>query len=244
MTLECSGPAGQTGSTDWAAYATAYDLLALHNPEYKALMSGFETFLSSVEVPRVIYDVGGGTGNYTAIAANAFPDSAIRFIEPDPGMMGLAKRKLAGQKNIEFQNVSLEKLSVVDKADLIVCVHALYAMPNPAQRLKDLHDLLRPGGVLYLVDLGRYMAVSDWRRYLFLSILKAQGPIGALKIFWRGREIAKQNAAIYESQKKGEYWTHTEEEFAVAVKKAGFEILKQQPVYRGYSDLVVCRPKP
>ena len=67
----------QASNADWSAYATAYDLLSKHNPEYKALMQEFEDFLTGIDTPKIIYDVGGGTGNYTEIAARLCPDSSI-----------------------------------------------------------------------------------------------------------------------------------------------------------------------
>ncbi|WP_299350802.1 class I SAM-dependent methyltransferase [uncultured Shimia sp.] len=226
---------------DWSAYATAYDLLSEHNPAYQALLHEFEAFLATIETPQSIYDIGGGTGNYTEIAARACPDSEIRLIEPDPHMIEAAQAKLAAHRNIIYDNRALEAVGASSTADLIVCVHALYAMPEQEQRLKDMRRLLSPGGWLYLVDLGRYMNVADWRSYLFSSLRKEQGLAGALRVFWQGREIATQNKAIYEAQKTGVYWTHSEAEIVSLVTETGFEVIKHKPVYRGYSDLLVCR---
>ncbi len=239
--LDQSEKTDRLAHADWSAYARAYDLLSEHNPEYKALLQDFETFLTTIEPPELIYDIGGGTGNYTQIAARCCPESEIRFVEPDTGMTDLAKAKLAEFGNVSFQTCGLEGIEAQGKADLIICVHALYAMPAQEQRLGELRRLLRPGGLLYLIDLGRYMDVADWRGYLFRSLREKLGLLGALRVFWQGREIAKQNTSILNAQKKGVYWTHTSEEMASAVTDAGFEILRQQPVYRGYSDLLVCR---
>ena len=233
--------ADRSVSTDWGAYATAYDLLTQHNPEYRAIMRDFEAFTTTIETPRVIYDVGGGTGNYTEIAARAWPSSDLRFIEPDVNMLKLAKSKLVAHEHVRYQNLSLKDIDPQVKADLVICVHALYTMPEQEQRLSDLHCLIRPGGWLYLVDLGRYMNIADWRSYLFSTLKKELGLAGALRVFWKGREIAKQNTAIFEAQKKGMYWTHTPAEIASSVIAAGFEITRQESVYRGYSDLLVCR---
>ncbi|WP_408006071.1 class I SAM-dependent methyltransferase [Roseovarius atlanticus] len=229
---------------DWSAYATAYDLLSRHNPEYKALMKDFEAFLSKIEAPKIIYDVGGGTGNYTEIAARLCADSTICLVEPDPGMMRAAKAKLSAHKNVTYQNVGLESAKVPDRADLVISVHSLYAMPEPEHRLADIRRMLRPGGILYLIDLGRPMDVRDWRNFLFSSIRKEHGLLGTLRIFWQGRQIARQNKAIFKAQQDGTYWTHTAAKIASAVTAAGFEIIDQRSVYRGYSDLLVCRATP
>ena len=229
---------------DWSAYATAYDLLSTHNPEYRALMHDFETFLTTIKAPSLVYDIGGGTGNYTEIAAHSLPGSAISLVEPDAAMLRTSQSKHAPYANVTFHNIALEGFNPPEPADLIVCVHALYAMPGQAQRLEDLYRLLSPGGHLYLIDLGRYMNVSDWRSYLFSELRKEYGLGEALRIFWQGRQVSKQNKAILKAQKSGDYWTHTGTELAEEVAKVGFQILRQQSVYRGYSDLFVCRKSP
>ena len=245
MNFGRSEPDDRSVLVDWSAYATAYDLLCEHNPEYQALLHDFEAFLATIKTPRLIYDIGGGTGNYTEIAARACPGSEIRFVEPDAGMIGLARAKLAAHGNINYDTLAIEDVDAPPgTADLVICVHALYAMPAQEKRLGDLRRLLRAGGWLYLVDLGRYMNVADWRGYLFSILKKEHGLAGALRIFWQGREIAKQNKTILKAQKEGVYWTHTEAEIASAATVAGFEIIRQQSVYRGYSDLLVCRAMP
>jgi len=226
---------------DWSAYSSAYDLLSDHNPEYQALLHDFEAFLGTIEAPNVIYDIGGGTGNYTEIAARNCPESKIHLMEPDAQMIRSAESKLASYDNVTFNSIALENIEASGTADLVICVHALYAMPGQAERLNDLHRLLRPGGHLYLIDLGRYMNVSDWRAYLFSELRREHGLKEALKIFWQGREVAKQNKAILKAQKKGVYWTHSATEIAESVTAAGFEIIRQQSVYRDHSDLIVCR---
>jgi ubiquinone/menaquinone biosynthesis C-methylase UbiE len=237
-------PAGDPMYADWSAYATAYDLLSEYNPAYQALLQDFESFITTIEPPRVIYDIGGGTGNYTQIAARTFPESDIHLVEPDPAMIQKAHSKLFSNKNVSFENQTLEEFKAQGPADLVICVHALYAMTDQEQRLSDLRQLLRPGGHLYLIDLGRYMNVADWRGYLFAELKSRYGLIMALRVFWQGRQVAKQNKTINKAQKTGAYWTHSEAEIASAATAAGFNIIRQEPVYRGYSDLLVCRTRP
>ncbi|SHI34515.1 class I SAM-dependent methyltransferase [Wenxinia saemankumensis] len=232
---------GQSARTDWTAYATSYDLLSDHNPAYRALMEDFERFVGSIERPEVVYDIGGGTGNYTRIAARAFPDSRVRLVEPDSGMIARAKEKMSDLPNVGYDQRPLEQVAATEEADLVVCVHALYTMPDQEERLRDLARLLRAGGILYLVDIGRYLDLKDWRGYLFRQVAAKEGLLGALRIFWRGREITRANTEIGRSQQAGTYWTYEAGALARKAREAGLEVLRQDIVYRGYSDLVVCR---
>lgn len=226
--------------TDWSAYATSYDLLAEYNPAYQQLLDEFEKVLLKIEAPRLIYDIGGGTGNYSEIAARRCPDSSVHLVEPDLGMISRAKEKLSSYNNITYIDSALQEFEPSAKADLVICVHALYAMPAPKDRLADLRRLLRPGGTLFLVDIGRTLNVADWRSYFFSHLSREVGIAKALWIFWRGREIAKHNKSIIKAQKDKIYWTHTASEIADVVENAGFEIVEQKPIYRDYSDLLVC----
>ena len=93
---------------------------------------------------------------------------------------------------------------------------------------------VRAGGSILSILAATWM-------WLFSHLKEELGLVRALRVFWQGREIAKQNAAILKAQKQGAYWTHTGAEMAAEVTAAGFEIYRQQSVYRGYSDLLVCR---
>jgi len=227
--------------TDWSTYATAYDLLSLHNPAYRELLDHFRSFLGEIDGPELIYDIGGGTGNFTEIAAKLCPDSQIRLIEPDPGMIEIAKSKLSTRADIIFDTRAMQEIGSLEKADLVVCVHALYAMTNQEERLRDLAGLLRPGGMLFLIDLGRELDLTNWRKFLFRYLFATYGLLGAASIIWQGREIARQNRFIRNAQKNGLYWTYDEGKLAGKIAEAGFEILRTQPTYLGYSDLVVAK---
>ena len=243
MTIRDLDVAVTPAETDWTSYAAAYDLLAVHNPAYQDLLKDFESFLSTIETPDSICDLGGGTGNFAEIAARHCPDSRIHFVEPDAGMNRMAQAKLAGHAKVTYHACAFEDGLAVEPVDLAICVHALYTMPNPRQRLKDMHRVVKPGGTLYLIDLGRHLNLADWRSYLFRDLKARHGLIGALRIFWQAREIARQNANILAAQQSGDYWTHNQADFLAAVEDAGFDIIRQDTVYRGYSDLVVCRPR-
>ena len=81
--------ADRASRADWDKYASAYDLLLEHNPAYRDLRTELARFLGTIEAPERIYDIGGGTGNFTEIAAAAFPTSEILLAEPNPSMIAL-----------------------------------------------------------------------------------------------------------------------------------------------------------
>jgi len=58
------------------------------------------------------------------------------------------------------------------------------------------------------------------------------------------KDANKQNNYIQEIQIRGEFWTHTPEEFCETIQNVGFEILESSVTYRGVSDFVVVRKIP
>jgi len=85
------------------------------------------------------------------------------------------------------------------------------------------------------------MDISDWRAYLFRECRREIGLFQTAKLFWNGREIARQNRFIRQLQDSGQYWMHTDKEFTEAVQRTGLKVLEAKTVYRGYSDLVICQ---
>lgn len=232
-----------TGAVNWTRYADAYDLLLDYNPAYQALIEDFQAFLNHADLPDVpeVLDAGGGTGNFSEALLRHRPDAVLCLAEPDPGMRAKAQQKLASFGRARLAPVAFEQFDDDTAFDLIICTHALYAMPAPETRLKQMYNLVKPGGWLFLIDFGRQMNVWDWRLYMMWQLVRKVGVREAMRIAREGKEIAVQNNLVAERQKAGDYWTHTPGELESALTTAGWIVLKQRPVYRGYSTLAVCK---
>ncbi len=62
----------------------------------------------------------------------------------------------------------------------------------------------------------------------------------AVRAFWKGRFIRRQNIAIAKKQQCGEFWVHTPEQFRHAIESAAFSVQRQEVCFRGYSDFIVA----
>lgn len=231
---------------NWTQYSTAYDLMADNNPEYQQILDRCQRHLSGCDpagTTRVL-DIGAGTGNFSLLAARTLPLASVVHLEPDPGMNSRlsAKRAALGLENLSLREQPVQDAEFpVASMDLIVCVHALYTMPDPRAQLCRLTSWLRPGGHAFLCDLGRALDVNDWRRFLFRHLLREKGPLRAISLVLRGRQVARQNHNIARLQRAGKYWLHTPAEFRAAVEQSGLLIEEQDVMYRGCSDLVLAR---
>ncbi len=230
---------------NWSAYAGAYDLMAQHNPAYRELLEDFEDQLGHWDVREgsLILDVGGGTGNFSCLAADRLPGSRVVLADASREMLGEATRKARtrGLDNLELLHVDLEATHFEPGSiDYAVCVHTLYTLNRPLELLERIHEWLRPGGAFYVCDVGRVIDTGDWARFLFRELQPRLGLARALHLFWRGRPVATANRHIAAAQRRGCYWVHRPGEFARALRKVGFRSDRQRLAYRGISDLVVC----
>ncbi len=101
---------------------------------------------------------------------------------------------------------------------------------------------LRPGGLLFFVDLGRIQDTTEWTSFLVKSNAKRLGLFATLRILLNeGRVISRANRKIAEAQREGVYWQHSTTEIRDTLAGIGFELDDVRPVYRGYSDLALAR---
>ena len=227
---------------DWTAYSNEYDLLLKHIPEYQSLISDFSVFVQDrVSSADKILDVGAGTANYSHAVLRVNSEQNITILEPDAGMINVAQAKLSDFRNLTFLESTLEETPLTNTFDGVVWGHSLYTMPDPVKRLQEVRSACKDGAWLYIVDIGRRMDVGEWRRYLLSHLFKTIGIWETLKLTWQSRQVAEQNRQVMNYQDSGRYWMHSPDEFREALTKTGWAIECQKVVYRGFSDLAICR---
>jgi ubiquinone/menaquinone biosynthesis C-methylase UbiE len=135
-----------------------------------AAMSGqiFDATLLDVTLPLVpglparlkagidVADLACGSGHAINLMAKAFPKS--RFIGLDFSEEGVAagrkEARALALKNAKFQAQDIAKLPGKEQFDLITVFDAIHDQAKPRQVLKNIYNLLRPGGVFLCVDVA------------------------------------------------------------------------------------------
>lgn len=237
-------------SVDWNSYARCYDLLCSLNPAYLELLSEFTSFINRAHLPvgSRILDLGGGTGNFFchALPREISQSCELMHLDFDSEMLAIASEKYQRQSlNVKTIHRDASKaVFPVGSLDCILSVNALYAMPEPAAILERAFHWLRPGGLLFLVDLGRIQDTTEWTSFLVRSNAPKIGLFRTLRILLNeGRVISRVNRKIAEAQRNGAYWQHATDDMGFTLERIGFELDALRPVYRGYSDLA-CATKP
>jgi SAM-dependent methyltransferase len=111
--------------------------------------------------PRVIVDLGAGTGTGTLALAGRFGDSRVHSIDASPGMLdrlraaataaGMADRVEAHLLDLDGDWPAVAPANV----DLAWAALSLHHVTDPDRLLQQAYGTLRPGGVLVVIEMTR-----------------------------------------------------------------------------------------
>jgi SAM-dependent methyltransferase len=104
--------------------------------------------------PRTIVDVGTGTGVYLALISKepALAGYRVKGIEPSPQLIAYAR---FAYPDLEFAAGSAYDTGEPDEAHDVVCANFVFIhLRNPDLALLELRRILKPGGLLYVVDVN------------------------------------------------------------------------------------------
>lgn len=108
-----------------------------------------------------VLDVGCGSGASAIPAARQVgPKGRVIGVDLAERLLGLAQAKAAGQKllNVEFRRGDMEDLDFQPRDfDAVVCVFAIFFVPDMATQVRKLWQLVRPGGQLAITTWGPRM---------------------------------------------------------------------------------------
>lgn len=108
-----------------------------------------------------VLDVGCGSGASAIPAALAVgPSGRVIGIDLAQRLLDIARAKAAAQnlRNIEFQRADMTSLSYADDSfDAVVCVFAIFFVPDMVRQVRELWRVVRPGGKLAITTWGPRM---------------------------------------------------------------------------------------
>lgn len=140
----------------WSKRSETFDLAFGHRippgPELEAWAAAIRRNLGAE--PLKVLELACGTGEVTNVLLSLGHEiTALDFSE---AMLGVARRKHAGRKQVRFILADAERTMEPDASyDAIVCRHLVWTLTEPEQALADWHRVLKPGGKLLIFD-------GDW----------------------------------------------------------------------------------
>jgi len=145
----------------WDAEAPAFDEAPDHGLLDADVRAAWRDLLLGVlpPAPADVVDLGCGTGTLAVLLAEQ--GYAVHALDFSPAMVSLACAKLADAPRRVRDLVTVRDGDAAEpglapaSADVVLCRHVLWAMPDPAAALANWIELLAPAGVLILVE-GRW----------------------------------------------------------------------------------------
>lgn len=114
-----------------------------------------------------IIDVGCGGGQLALTLSAELPNSQIIGVDLSPDQVQRAKRRAAGNNRVHFEQGSAQDLPFDDEtASAVISVGSIKHWPNPDDGLAEMIRVLRPGGLLIILELDRGCSLPDSRDFI------------------------------------------------------------------------------
>lgn len=228
----------------WDIYARFYDSLPKYYHPYQKLVSDVvQTLENSIPRGSKILDAGCGTGNFSIeLGRKGYNVEGIDFSK---AMLERAKNKSKneGLKNIEFKEWDIEKGITFhddETLDCVLSVHTLYSLLRPELAIGEYSRILKPGGVLILVEPQHKIRIASFIKDAYIS----GGLYNVSRLVFTQLGISLFNIYIRRNIKKGIYHYWDQDQMRRELESFLARIIGMVPAYAADSDLMTVAVKP
>ncbi|HEX7243281.1 MAG TPA: class I SAM-dependent methyltransferase [Longimicrobiaceae bacterium] len=139
-------------STHWEDEAPTYDSVMGTDP---AMLALYDEILAHLPPsPRLVLDLGTGTGTLLGLIRERHPECRAVGLDPSPSMLEIARRRL-GRAGVVLMEGSAHRIDAPDGSfDLVVSNFALHHLTHAekADCAREVFRVLAPGGSLVFGD--------------------------------------------------------------------------------------------
>jgi SAM-dependent methyltransferase len=151
------------GERDWATFGPRLDLEGeVAMPLLHQAFDAITRVAGSVDGIRSVLDLGSGPGVASVALAQRFPLAAVTAVDASAPLLEFARARAArfgvgervDTRVADFER-SLGDIAAVGGTDMVWASMVLHHVVDLPRMLADVHRLLRPGGVVAVVELAR-----------------------------------------------------------------------------------------
>ncbi|MEU9991298.1 class I SAM-dependent methyltransferase [Streptomyces sp. NPDC048045] len=152
MTSEREQAVAVGADVDWDEAAATFDDEPDHGLRAPEVRAAWAARLRSwlPERPADVLDLGCGTGSLSLLAAEQ--GHRVTGVDRSPAMVGRARAKLAGRDAVVLHGDATAPPVGERRYGVVLARHVLWALPDPPRVLRHWQALLRPEGLLLLVE--------------------------------------------------------------------------------------------
>lgn len=187
--------------------------------------------LPGLERPRCL-DLACGTGDVTFELARSFTNGEIVGLDLTPAMVEVAMRRNKWE-GVRFCVGDMCRMDFPDAwADIVTGSYALRNAPVLDDALREIHRVLKPGGVAAFLDFSK--SPSLWRQRLQLPLLRLWG--GLCGLIFHGQP---EHAYIAESLRQ----FPDRDSLPGILDRSGFDLLERRPCFGGMLAILLLRKR-
>ncbi|MET9800593.1 class I SAM-dependent methyltransferase [Streptomyces sp. NPDC006368] len=174
----------------------------LQTPLYRKAAAWLGELASATAVRRVL-DIGSGPGVLSCLLAEAFPYAEVVAVDAAPELLRRTRERAAtlGLTRVTTRHAELpDDMAGLGGADLIWAANSLHHLGDQRAAIQGLAGLLRPGGVLALVEGG--LPARHLPQHTGIGRPGLEARMDAAKADW----FAEMRAALPAAKEEGDDW--------------------------------------
>ncbi len=187
------------------------------------------------ERPRVL-DVATGTGDLAIEIARACPGATIVGIDPSPGMLGVAERKIAKKGLADRVRVEVGDAQVLPQQnceiDAATIAFGIRNVPDRGKALRELARVVRPGGRIAVLELNEPREKGLFAAAARIHTHHVVPRLGAWLSGAREYRYLQASVAAFPSPP----------DFADLMRASGLDVLEVRPLTFGVCTLYLATP--
>jgi len=140
---------------------------------------------SGIHDGNLVLDICTGTGDIAFMIAKTFGLCHVIGVDVAQTMLDLAKQRAAKLENLEFQHADAQSLPFEDHIfDAVFMSYGLRNLTDPIQGINEMRRVVKPGGVINIIDLGKPEGCV--KKILYQTYFEKVLPFLGKHIFHRG----------------------------------------------------------